>query len=408
MEELTIIEMNLYQTAMLACFVLLLGRLISNKIPFFKKYCIPDPVVGGVVFAVLHLILRSAGILQFKFDTTLQTFFMLMFYTTVGTAASFGVLKVGGKACAIFLLLSILMCILQDAVGCGLAGAFGLDPRLGVMTGSVPMVGGHSTTAAFTPILEEIGVANAGSVGLASATFGLVAGCLIGGPIATKRIRQYNLRSSYKAGETAEDLTIGVVNRAEAGKIDLTRFLNAMLILVICVGIGQYLYKAVGSIKIGPQTISFPQTLAGLILGAVIRNFCDVTKRQLPVEELDTLGNVFLSLFLGISMMTLNLWQLAELAVPMIVMLAAQTVLMFFVANFLIFNAMGKNYDAAVMTTGFCGFGMGASPNAMANMQSVTDEYGPAPTAILVVALVAALFIDIFNAFVISFFINIV
>ena len=203
MEELTIIEMNLYQTAMLACFVLLLGRLLTGKFPAIKKYCIPDPVVGGVVFAVLHLALRQAGILQFKFDTTLQTFFMLMFYVTVGMAASFGVLKVGGKACFIFLCLSILMCILQDAVGCGLAGVFGLDPRLGVMTGSVPMVGGHSTTAAFTPILEEAGVVNAGSVGLASATFGLVAGCLIGGPIATRRIRQYNLRSTYGFGEQA-------------------------------------------------------------------------------------------------------------------------------------------------------------------------------------------------------------
>ena len=408
MENLTVIEMNLYQTAMLACFVLLLGRFISNKVPFFKKYCIPDPVVGGVVFAVLHAVLRSAGILEFSFETTLQTFFMLMFYTTVGLAASFSVLKVGGKACLIFLVLSIGMCIAQDAVGCGLAAAFGLDPRLGVMTGSVPMVGGHSTTAAFTPILEEAGVAIAGSVGLASATYGLVAGCLIGGPIASHRIRQFNLKSEYAVGEKAEDLTVGVLNKEEAGMISLDRFMNAMILLVISVGVGQYLYKAFGSIQIGPQTISFPQTLAGLVIGVIIRNFCDMRKIELPLEELDTLGNVFLSMFLGISMMTLKLWQLAELAIPMIVMLAAQTVLMFLVANFIIFNAMGRDYNAAVMTTGFCGFGMGASPNAMANMQAVTDEYGPAPTAILVVALVAALFIDIFNAFVISFFINIV
>lgn len=406
------IELNLYQTSMVACFVLLVGRFIADRVHFFRKYCIPDPVVGGIVFAILHLILRQAGILEFNFDTTLQTFFMLVFYVGVGMAASFGILKTGGKQVIVFLLLSILMCILQDALGCGMAGAFGLDPRVGVMMGSVPLVGGHSTTAAFTPIFEEAGVASAGSVGLASATFGLVAGCLIGGPIATKRIRQFNLHSTMKE-ETKEEekvLTYEEYLQSDhsAKKIDQTRFLNAMLFMLICVGIGQYLYQWIGTITIGPQTISFPQTLTGLIVGAVLRNVFDVMHIELPMEEADTIANYSLSLFLSMAMMNLKLWQLAELAIPMIVILAAETVLMILVAYFLIFNAMGRSYDAAVMTTGFCGFGMGASPNAMANMQAVTDKYGPAPSAILVVSIVAALFIDIFNAFVITFFINLV
>lgn len=235
-----IIELNMYQAAAAAGLVLLLGRFISNRFFVFKKYCIPDPVVGGVVFAVMHLIFRQLGILEISMDTTLQTFFMLIFYTGVGFTASFRLLKSGGKMVFIFLVLTIGMCILQNAAGAGIAGLFHIDPRIGLMTGSIPMVGGHATATAFAPVFEAEGVAGAEAVGIASATYGLVMGCLIGGPIATRRIRQYHLHSKEKDTAVLSEQETG--KKETAGTIDTSRFLNAMLFLVIATGAGTLIY----------------------------------------------------------------------------------------------------------------------------------------------------------------------
>ncbi len=396
---MTVIELNMYQTAAVAGLVLLLGRFVSDRWKIFRRYCIPDPVVGGVIYAVLHLILRSTGIVEISLDTTLQTFFMLIFYTGVGFTASFKLLKNGGKMVFVFLVMSIGMCVLQNLTGAGIATIFGVDPLYGILAGSIPMVGGHATAASFAPVFEAEGVVGAEAVAIASATFGLVAGCAIGGPIATRRIKQFNLHSTEKAeGETKKE---------ESGKIDSTRFLNAMLFLVISTGVGTYICKFLQGLTIMGRPFSFPQTIGGLVAGAVVRNVWDMMNKDLPMEEVDTIGGYSLSLFLGVAMINLKLWQLAELALPMIMILIGQTVLMAVITYFVIFNCMGRNYDAAVISTGFCGFGMGASPNAMANMQAVTSKYGPAPTAIFVVSMVAALFIDFFNSIVITALMNI-
>jgi len=325
----------------------------------------------------------------------------LMFYTGVGFTASFKLLKTGGKLVFVFLVLSVGMCILQNITGAGIATIFGVDPRIGVMAGSIPMVGGHATAASFAPVFEAEGVVGAEAVGIASATFGLVMGCMIGGPIATRRIKQYKLHSAIV--EDKAETTKEVHHNA----IDSTRFLNGMLFLVIATGIGTYICQYLQGITIMGRPFSFPQTIGGLIAGAVIRNLYDCLNKEIPMEEVDTIGGYSLSLFLGIAMINLQLWQLAELALPMIMILLGQTVLMFLVAYFIIFNVMGRDYDAAVVTTGFCGFGMGASPNAMANMQAVIVKYGPAPTAIFVVSMVAALFVDFFNSIVITAFLNV-
>ena len=190
------IELNMYQAVAVAALVLLLGRFLVSKIPFLTKYCIPEPVVGGVVYAVVHLILRSAGILEISFDNTLQSFFMTVFFCSVGYTACFRLLKKGGVQVLLFLLVSIIMVALQNGLGAVLAGAFHLDPRLGLAVGSIPMVGGHGTAGAFGPVLEEAGVAGANAVAIASATFGLVAGCMIGGPLAYSRIHSLNLKST--------------------------------------------------------------------------------------------------------------------------------------------------------------------------------------------------------------------
>lgn len=397
------IELNMYQAAAIAALVLLLGRFLVSRFSVLARYCIPEPVVGGVIFAIAHLILRSAGILEISFDATLQSFFMTVFFCSVGFTACFRLLKKGGIQVFLFLGLAVCMVIFQNALGAALASVFHLDPRLGLATGSIPMVGGHGTAGAFGPVLEEAGVAGANAVAIASATFGLVAGCMIGGPIAYRHIHSKGLISKETATGAAE---ITVDKNEVTGAIDSRRFLDAALYLAVAIGAGTIVSSLLQKITIMGQPMSFPSYIGAMVVAAAIRNLVDVSRKEMPLEEISTIGSFCLSLFLGLAMMGLKLWQLAELALPMIVMLAAQTILMAVFAYFVVFNLLGRNYDAAVMTTGFCGFGMGATPNAMANMQAVTSKYGPAPTAYFVVPLVGSLFIDFFNSIIITLFMN--
>lgn len=388
-----VIELDMYQATAVAALVLLLGRILVDKIAILRKYCIPAPVVGGFIYAIVHTIVRSMGILEIQGDMTLKNVFMVAFFCSVGFTASFRMLKKGGIQTIVFLALSAVMVVLQNILGAGLAGVFGLDPRLGLATGSIPMVGGHGTAGSFGPLLEGLGVANANVVAIASATYGLVAGCVIGGPIATAKIRKFKL-SSAGAGNTTEAVA------EEESKIESSKILDALLYLIVAIGAGTVVSMFLGKL------MTFPFYIGAMLVGAIIRNVMDVQGKEIPMEEISTIGGASLSVFLGLAMIDMKLWQLAELAVPMVVMLLAQTVLMFFYANFVVFNVLGKSYDAAVMTSGFCGFGMGATPNAMANMQAITGQYGPAPTAYMVVPLVGSLFIDFVNASILTGFIN--
>ena len=395
MNEMLLINLDMFQAAAVACGVLLLGRVCVAKFEVLRRFCIPEPVVGGVIFALVHLALRSAGILEISFDSTLQTVFMNMFFCSVGFAAAFKMLKKGGKLVLVFLALSIAVVVAQNAMGAGIAAAFGLNPLLGIATGSVPMVGGHGTSAAFGPILEAAGLEGGTAVAVASATFGLVAGCLIGGPIASSVIKKYDLKPTANASGNE-------VEEEVAGTIDGGRFLNGIMFLLVALGIGTIIGKYL-TLWTG---ISFPGYIGAMMAAAIIRNVWEIRNWDVPMEEINTIGGYSLSVFLGLAMMGLKLWQLADLAIPMIVMLLAQTVLMFVVARFVCFNILGRDYDAAVITSGLCGFGMGATPNAMANMQAVTKKNGPSPTAFLVVPLVGSLFIDFFNSTIITFMIG--
>lgn len=391
------IQLDMYQAAAVAALVLLLGRFLVRKVELLRHYCIPEPVAGGVVFALAHLALRQAGILEISFDSTLQTFFMVVFFCSVGFTACFRLLKKGGLQVLLFLGIAVMMCVLQNSLGAFIASAFDLDPRLGLATGSIPMVGGHGTAASFGPLLEKAGVSGASAVAIASATFGLVAGCVIGSPTAVSRIRQKKLHSF----ETATGSNEVVVDKNEVtGAIDSGRFLNAALCLALAIGAGTVVSAWLNKV------FTFPIYIGAMLVAAFIRNTTDMAGKEIPMEEISTIGSFSLSLFLGLAMMGLKLWELADLAVPMVVMLVAQTVLMMVYAYFVVFNLLGKNYDAAVMTSGFCGFGMGATPNAMANMQAITQKYGPAPTAYFVVPLVGSLFIDFMNTIVITSFLN--
>ncbi len=399
---MTVINLNMYQALAVAAVMLVVGQVLVNKIDFLKRYCIPAPVVGGLIFAVAHTVLRGMGVVEFEMDTTLQTVFMTAFFCSVGFLAAFGMLKKGGVGVIKFLLLAVVMVALQDVVGGFGAKLFGLDGRLGLAMGSIPLVGGHGTSASWGNTLEEMGVAGATTVAVACATYGLIAGCMIGGPIASAKIRKYGLKSSgiNESGHKGTD-TVEVEKNVNTGALDETKMLSAAVYIVIAVGIGTLISALIGKV------LTMPGYIGAMIAAAIIRNVADGRGKPLPMDEITSLGNVSLSLFLALAMINLKLWQLVALAVPMIVILLIQTALMFAYASFVVFPVMGGDYDAATMSSGFCGFGMGATPNAMANMQAVTKLYGPAPVAFMIVPLVGSLFIDFFNAGIITFFANI-
>ena len=393
---MNVIEVNMYQAAGLAVLMLVIGRMLVARIEFLRKYCIPAPVVGGLIFAILHVILRSMGILEFNMDTTLQTVFMTAFFCSVGYMAAFKELKKGGIGVVKFLVLAILMCCIQDLVGGFGAKIFGLDGKLGLAMGSIPLVGGHGTAGSFGPFLEDMGVANATTVAVAAATYGLIAGCMIGGPIATSKIRKMGLKSSAIESTATAEVSVD----QDTGAMDEGNLMDAAIYIVIAVGLGTIVAALLGKL------ITLPGYIGAMIVGAIIRNVQESRGVKMPMGEMGALGNICLSIFLGLAMINLKLWQLVSLALPMIVILLIQTVIMFFYASFVVFNVMGRDYDAATISSGFCGFGMGATPNAMANMQAITTQYAPAPVAFMIVPLVGSLFIDFFNAAIITAFTN--
>ena len=399
---MALISLNMYQAIAVAALMLVIGQVLVNNIGFLKRYCIPAPVVGGLIFAILHTVLRGMGIVEFTMDDTLQTVFMNAFFCSVGFLAAFGMLKKGGVGVIKFLILAILMVTLQDAVGGFGAKLFGLDGRLGLAMGSIPLVGGHGTSASWGKTLEELGVTGATTVAVACATYGLIAGCMIGGPIASSKIRKYGLKSTgiKESSHTGTDL-VEVEADENSGALDEAKMLSAGICIVIAVGIGTLV-----SLLIAKTGLTMPGYIGAMLAAAVIRNGADAIGKPLPMAEITSLGNVCLSLFLALAMISLKLWQLVALAVPMIVILLVQTLFMYLYASFVVFPVMGKDYDAATMASGFCGFGMGATPNAMANMQAVTKIYGPAPVAFMIVPLVGSLFIDFFNAAIITAFAN--
>ena len=406
------ITLDMYQTAGIAMLLFVLGRFLTTKIEFLRKCCIPAPVVGGLIFALVHLGLYLAGIVEFKFDENVKNFFMTLFFTSVGYTACFRLLKKGGPKVVTFLLVSIAMVCLQNVLSSALAGVFDWDLRLGLCTGSIPMVGGHGTAGSYGPMMEnELGIARANVIAVAAATYGLVAGSLMGGPTARSIISKFGLRSNESSESLMQMSDESDEERAKAERMDAEAFTNAAILLIVASGLGTLLTAALNNIHIEignfEFNFTFPTYVGDTLIAAIIRNFCDWKHVVLPARALDLWGNVSLSIFLAIALMSVSLWDLVDVAGPMIVMLVAQTVLMFFYARFVVFNIMGRDYEAAVMTSAFCGFGMGATPNAMANMQAVTKNYGPAPQAYFIVPLVGSLFIDFFNGLIITLFLNI-
>ena len=391
------IQIDMYQTLAVSVLVLILGQFLKKRINFLEKFCIPAPVIGGLLFAVLTCVCYSLGIAEFTFDDTLREVCMVFFFTSVGFQANLKVLKSGGKSLFIFLGLVVVLIVSQNFLALGVSKLLHLDPLVGLCTGSIPMVGGHGTAGAFGPVLEDFDVKGATTICTAAATFGLIAGSLIGGPIGKRLIDRKKLLDTA----VAEDDSI-LVEDEKKHERHTNMYAAAVFQLIIAVGIGTIISELLT--KTG---LTFPIYIGAMIAAAVIRNIGEYSgKFDIYMGEINNLGGICLSLFLGMAMITLKLWQLAELALPLIILLSAQLILMMLFTYFVVFNVMGRDYDAAVLA-GTCGFGMGATPNAMANMQAICDRYVPSVKAYLIIPLIGSLFADFLNSLVITFFINI-
>lgn len=393
------IQIDMYQTLALSVVVLMLGQFLKQKINFLEKFCIPSPVVGGLIISVLTCILYSTGVVEFTFDDTLREVCMVFFFTSVGFQANLKVLKSGGKALAIFLGLVIALIFMQNLLAVGVSHLIGLDSLVGLCTGSIPMVGGHGTAGAFGPVLEDFNVQGATTICTAAATFGLVAGSLIGGPIGKRLIEKKHLLDTI----VTEDDSL-LIEEEKKHERHSNMYAAAVFQLILAVGLGTIISELLT--KTG---LTFPIYIGAMIVAAIVRNVGEYSgKFDIYMGEINNLGGICLSLFLGIAMITLKLWQLAELALPLMILLGAQLLLIFLYTYFVVFRVMGKDYDAAVLAAGTCGFGMGATPNAMANMQVLCDRYAPSVKAYLLVPLIGSLFADFINSLVITLFINII
>ena len=391
------IQLDMYQTIAVAVLVLMLGKFLKKRVGMLERFCIPAPVVGGVVFAVFTCICYVTGIAEFSFDDILKEVCMVFFFTSVGFQANLKVLKSGGKALLVFLGLVVVLIISQNFLAVGLAKLLHISPLIGLCTGSIPMVGGHGTAGAFGPVLEDFGISGATTLCTAGATFGLIAGSVMGGPVGKRLIENKNLLNTV----VQEDDTL-LVEEEKKHERHTSMYPSAVFQLIIAMGIG-----TVVSNLLSLTGMTFPIYIGAMIVAACIRNIGEYSgKFTIYMGEINDIGGISLSLFLGIAMITLKLWQLAELALPLLVLLTGQVILMFVYTYFVVFNVMGRDYDAAVLSSGVCGFGMGATPNAMANMQVICEKYAPSVKAYLLVPLIGSLFADFLNSLVITFFIN--
>ena len=402
-------QFDAFMTIVAAVAVLLVGYVFVNKVSILKKYNIPEPVAGGLVAAVITYILFKSSNITVNFDTNIQQIFMLMFFTSVGLSASFVKLKEGGKSLLVFLVCVIVFVLLQNVVGISLATVLGLDPLIGLITGSVTLTGGHGTAGAWGTIFEnEHGVQGAIVLGMASATFGLIIGGVIGGPIAKFLIRRYQLAEEIPAA-TGRNEAPPSAQTAPFEFPEKTRLITAddavktMGMFAICIS---FAYFMTGVAK--GQWFELPSFVWALMCGVVLRNILEHgLKVQVFDRCIDVFGNASLALFLAMALMSLQLWLLADLAGPLVIILIVQTIFLALYLYFVTFRVMGKNYDAAVLCAGQCGVNLGATPTAIANIQAVTNTYGPSHKAFLIIPLTGAFFVDIVNAFVIQLSIGI-
>ena len=392
------IQLDIAQTVGIAAVLLVVGELVKKHVSVLERYFIPGPIIGGVLFSLVALIGHETGSFTFSFYDNMRAFLLLVFFTTIGFSASFELLKKGGVGVALFLGAAVGLVLIQNTLGAVLASALGVNPLIGLAAGSISLTGGHGTSAAFGPLLEQAGAVGALPAAIAAATYGLVAGCLIGGPVGTLLMRRNGLSG---AAQQADAAVHKVETAPSAGETNHQTVMYATILIAVAIGSGTLLVNWLKDLG-----ITLPAYLGPMLVAALLRNLIDWRDWHLPLQQFDVVGNVSLAFFLAMALMSMKLWELAQVAGPLLAILLVQTVVMFAYAYFVTFRVMGSDYDAAVIAAGHCGFGMGATPNAMANMQAFTAANGPSVKAFFVIPLVGSLFIDFFNAVIITGFMN--
>ena len=417
------IELDMIQTAGIGALALLVGMVLTRKVAFLQKFCVPSPVSGGIIFSLITLILYGWFHVEVSFDGTLKDVFMLAFFTSVGFQSDLKVLKQGGKLLIIMLTLLALIIALQNLMPMGITRLMGVDPLIGMAAGSISMTGGHGTAGGFASVLEGMGLHGAGTIGMAAATFGLIAGSMIGGPLAERIIRKKLTHEQMQAPdeeidpamagiESDEASPAGRTKRVSTNEQEFQQYAKASYCIILVMGAGTIL-----SWLLAKTGITFPTYFGALILAAIVRNTIgfvrykddgkwEKAEKLLDMERIISVGNICLSLFLGMAMISLKLWELQTLALPLVVILVSQVLMMALFAYMVAFPLLGRDYDAAVLCAGMCGFGLGATPNAMANMSAVCYKYRYTVKPFLIVPIIGAMFADLINTGIISLFLN--
>jgi len=397
--------LNMYLSMAVGVLALLLGLYLNKKIPFLARICIPAPVTGGLIVSLITLALHSLG-KDIEFDGTLKEVCMMMFFTSVGFQSDLTSLKKGGKPLVFMIILLFFLIILQNFTSVGIAVALGLSPETGMAAGSIPMSGGHGTAMGFSSLLEDSGVKAAAAISTAAATFGLLSGSLLGGPLAGSLIARNKLtppkeKAMEKPQEAFGEFSV-VLEKDHNNKV-LKSYTKATYSILLAMGLGVLFNKGLALLG-----LTVPSYFGALICAAILRNFSEFKKGcpKFEMNSIVSIGTICLSLFLGIALCSLKLWELSDLAVPLVLMLLAQVVLMFVFARYVAFPILGRDYNAAVMIGGICGFGLGATPNAMANMSAVCSKYGYSSLPFIVIPIIGVMFVDIMNIFVVTIFLN--
>ncbi|MBH9738484.1 sodium/glutamate symporter [Vibrio navarrensis] len=402
-----LITVGALESFLVAISVLFLGHFINAKLPVLRKFNIPEPIVGGLIVACAITALHFHGV-DLQFDLPLQNTFMLMFFATVGLAANYTQLLKGGAKVLLFLAIASVYIVIQNGVGVTLASALGLEPLMGLIAGSITLSGGHGTGAAWSQTFTDLyGIENTLEIAIASATFGLIIGGLIGSPVAQRLVDKHQFESEYGRGSKTHEKFPELVtyNENEEDKVTAKKVIEKLFFLLICVTGAKYVEQWVSAYQI--KWLMIPDFVYALFIGVIITNLLEVSKiRKLDAETIDMLGTVSLSLFLAMALMSLKLWNIFDLAIPFLLILAVQSLVLALFTYYVTFRVMGRNYDAAVMAGGHCGFGLGATPTAVMNMGSIVNRFGPSPQAFMVVPIVGAFFIDIVNLLILQGFIS--
>ena len=415
---MTSIELDMIQTAGIGALALIVGMVLTRKVAFLQKFCVPSPVSGGIIFSLLTLMLYSWFHVEVSFDGTLKDVFMLAFFTSVGFQSDLKVLKQGGRLLIIMLSLLVVMIAMQNLMPMGITRLMGADPLIGMAAGSISMTGGHGTAGGFASVLEGMGLQGAGTIGMAAATFGLIAGSMIGGPLAERIIctkltheqmqpQDEEIDPAMAGIESDEASPTGRAKRVSTNEQEFQQYAKATYCILLVMGGGTLL-----SWLFAKTGITFPTYFGALILAAIARNMLGFVSfkaddKLLDMERIISVGNICLSMFLGMAMISLKLWELQSLALPLIVILASQVLMMALFARLVAFPLLGRDYDAAVLCAGMCGFGLGATPNAMANMSAVCYKYHYTVKPFLIVPIIGAMFADFINTGIITLFLNI-